>query len=155
VCFLISIAACAFLIVCTTLDYLGFDVATQIQVVDVSGTGLDFPQVDINSMRFFASPVAQANLLQSMRAKFGQEVANVSDVFTQKRVSEADYLSFITDTKATLNADFTNAQKQALGYGQSNTILSCKYNTNECNSSQIKWFFDRLFGNSYSFVFLF
>ena len=50
-----------------------------------------------------------------------------------------------------LNLLSTNELKKSIGHSLDDVLIGCKFNYQECNSSDFKWEFDRTYGNCFSF----
>jgi hypothetical protein len=146
-----SIAACCYLTILSFLNYNRYEFRTQIELMDVSDTGLVFPLVEVSSMRTFASPAAQDYLLKKMRERYGSDVNNISDILIGKNVSQADLAYYMYELKSSVNYNFTNGAKRAFGYGQDNTVFRCLMNGRDCNRSLVTWYHHLQKGNCYEY----
>jgi hypothetical protein len=144
-----SIATCGYLIVLSFLNYARYEFHTQINLIDVSDTGLVFPLIEVSSMRTFASPAAQDFLLKKMRERYGSNFSSISDILIGKNVSEADLAYYVYQLKSSIYYNSSNNAKQSLGYGQDNTVFRCLMNGLDCNRSVVTWFYHLQRGNAY------
>lgn len=118
-----SVCVCAYSIAQSIIEYLKFEVITQIRVVPHSE--IVFPQVSICNLNPYIAPQATQYLYASSDPSF------------------AAYLLKNPESNKTL--------KQSMAFSFDDILLSCQFRFNDCNSSYFQWYFHPYYGNCYYF----
>ena len=148
ICFLAALGACIYMVYKTLNEYYGYEVVTNIQVVNE------------NSPTFPTVTICNVNPLTSKQAE--QLIEKISYVNTEMNVSIfastfdifSSFIGYLNDFiyLAQSNAfahDISNDERKTLG--NLPIILKCTFNEQSCGSDQLKWHYDASMGNCLRF----
>jgi hypothetical protein len=147
-CIAISISLCSFLIINSFIEYFKFDSSNSFDVIYEKYS--TFPAITICPSNFFLTRYSKNLVLEYLKNKTNTTIRNLGDLkrvysFKDEKLKE-DILA-LRDTIS--SPSFSEQQKQAIGYNYSQLFISCTFNSHDCNTSHIIWYFDFVYGNCF------
>ena len=149
--FTISTGLCSFLVIEAILDYLNFDVNTEIRNI-YDGNETPFPTITICNKNMFTSAYAYEFLRNITRENDLTDLFNSSTLIDKLNLTE--HRKQIENLLAIANARTTNlskSEKKKLSYLLESILFECQFNYLVCSSHEFIWLFDKLLGNCYKF----
>jgi hypothetical protein len=140
VCFLISSAACAYLITTTISEYLNFEVVSKSTVKYLSS--IDFPIITICHTTTFNTEYANEFLNH-----------NYSDFDFSKTPSQVKYDFLANRYKSFVSVKSLNeSMKQKMGQNLDYLLITCLFNIIECNLVEdFEYYYDIMYGKCYRY----
>ena len=130
------------------LEYLQFNVATEVRLVDLEM--IEFPTISVCNKNKFSSKYSIGyvkNLVENNRKKI-EEKSNYHDqdwIQIQNKLSlketDAKYLYSIVPVEERQNYSMTFSE----------SLLTCEFNKKKCNHFDFEWYFNSKYGNCYRF----
>jgi hypothetical protein len=151
VCFLLSTAACCYVITCGVLDYLEFNTNTQIRIVS-QYDDFQFPQVSICNYNPFPSTSGKTFILNFMRSYYNNSnISSLNDIFTIYKPKMAEISSIFKIMRESLvSKGFNKTQRKTFGFTPSDMIVKCKYADGDCDTDlDFVYSFDANFGSCF------
>lgn len=147
-CFMLSAAACLYMIVLNITSYLNYDTVTRAQQIFLSSA--EFPAVTVCNLNAFSS-----NKSIDFIEKLLVDNKIVSDYSSNESLGNvlADKLliyKYLTSANA-LEPNLTDEFRKSLGYELKDMLITCLYNLSPCSADDFVWFHDIVFGNCYVF----
>jgi acid-sensing ion channel 5 len=134
---LISTIICIVFIGKTISEYLDYKVSTYYQFYNEKQS--QFPAVTICNVNKFTTNEASVYL---------HEFLNVTSL---KTISYNKLEPILFQTIPHILNTFTEDRKRKLGYSYEELVLKCRFNYAPCSKNDFTWFFDRLYGNCFTF----
>jgi hypothetical protein len=145
--FIISSGSCGYFVFQNIIDYFKFEVITKIRVVNEAS--FKFPAISICNQNPFLSRRGNQFLLDHFR-----EMLNNSEIFDysdlRMHLSEHE-ISYELDTlrQKPLDPNFSSELRKMLGYELEEILLSCYFDSMECNSSDFQSDYHPVYGQCY------
>ena len=151
--FLVSAAACFYLMCLSISAYLQFDVSNKISVI--YQTPSDFPTVAICNQNLFVTNESLAFVTNISTSSYISDLAhfislpsNFSDVNAVRfNILFGKYIMQLNAMNPDLSDDF----RKSLGLSLHDFILGCFFASNPCSDDDFLWHYDMLMGNCFIF----
>lgn len=141
--FLLSSSFCFYLIIKCLIEYSQYPVLTNIQLITETPT--QFPAITICNL----------NTLKTFNSSIYNQLAvleNKSSIYL-KKFNSLVYTRFVLRTVKAYMKHLDLEQKKSYGIDLEEMLMSCRYNGENCNKYDFKWFFSYDYGNCYTFNF--
>lgn len=148
VCVIGSATMCCVLFVSAIVVYFQYEVTTQLQQIDSSVVGIEFPMVSFCTLNQFSSQRGINYVLDKVRSVYGPNVSTLSDIYAKNgSKSFFELLYFLK-----LNAfSMKDPEKRSLGLTVEEIMIDCHYNSVPCNLTELEWYYSIDHGNCYRY----
>ncbi|RNA43267.1 amiloride-sensitive sodium channel subunit beta [Brachionus plicatilis] len=149
----LSIGCCCFFIIDTIINFSKFEVTTLVR--HQTQIPLKFPAISICHNEMFLS--AQGHEFRNQVLK-SFDIVNIFNDSTlssiQKSDSQAslnvDFFDYISRLKS-YDQNFTNGIRKSFGFNLESYMISCFFESVDCDIDNFIWYYERFFGNCYKF----
>ena len=135
-----GLAVASFYFISSLIDYFQYQPAVQVTLIQEFPTS--FPAVTICNLNPFP------NLTKLLSE------SNQSDLFNKDSLNSKNIAYYFVEAQENMNrivANVADEKKQAIGFSLDESLISCTFNNEFCDSRNFTWFFDYNNGNCYTF----
>jgi hypothetical protein len=155
VCLVVSSGFFMYLLIQTVLDFLNFDVVTQIKVEKKITT--DFPTVMICNQNLFTTNYSKQTVMNILNVSETQLSARLDLPFdnqtdTYNTQSQNFYARYSTSYLVKIAVKTMNdSQRRLFGSELDKILVACNFATQMCNKTEFEYFYNFNYGNCYKF----
>ena len=142
---LLGFGLASYMTITLIFKYAEYNVITKIRIINENP--VVFPKVTICNTNALATQYAFDFLLKS-------NLINMTQLKEVLKGERNEAIVYFTLFRASLSAkilNFSNELKKSLGHNLNDTLLSCIFNFELCNSNDFQWEWNNQYGNCFSF----